>query len=260
MNRIRAILVDDEPRGIATLKKLLQLNCPQVDAIGTSSSADEAIEMIQQLQPQLVFLDIAMPGKNGLVMLQELGDLSFEVIFVSAHNNYMDQAFRFSAIDYLLKPVDEDQLIDAVNRAGKRIGTKSTDTGEGTDRIDLLLHNMEHRNAIQKMKLCIPSLKGFRVVLIQDIIYCMAKGNYTHFQFTDQTSIIASRPLNEYEELLSDSCFVRAHKSYLVNLEHVKEYIRGEGGSLLLTNGTEIEVSRRRKEELLQKMKQFYKF
>ncbi len=260
MNLIRTILVDDEPRGIASLRKLLQLNCPGIETVGTCSSADEAIEMIKQLQPQLVFLDIAMPGKNGMAMLQELGNLSFEVIFVSAHSSYINQAFRFSAVDYLLKPVDEDQLIEAVNRASKRVADKQVDTPATTERMSLLLHNMENRQTMQKMKLCIPSLKGFRVVLIQDIICCTARGNYTYFQLADQSSIIASRPLNEYEELLADSCFIRAHKSYLVNLEHIKEYIRGEGGSLLLSDGTEIEVSRRRKEELLQRMKQFYKF
>lgn len=260
MTPIRTILVDDEVRGIASLKKLLELNCPQIETVGTCSSADEAIAMIKELAPQLVFLDIAMPFKNGMAMLQELGELSFEVIFVSAHHNYMDQAFRFSAVDYLIKPVDEDQLIDAVNRAGKRIAQKQSKNNDEPGRMDLLLHNMEHRTAVQKMKICIPSLKGFRVLLIQDIICCTARGNYTHFQLADQTTLIASRPLNEYEELLADSSFVRAHKSYLVNLEHVKEYMRGEGGSLLLSDGTEIEVSRRRKEELIQRMKQFYKF
>jgi two-component system, LytTR family, response regulator len=258
MKPIRAILVDDEPRGLASLRKLLQLNCPQVEVIAACTSADEALAMIGDQDPDLVFLDIAMPGKNGIALLHELGEIRFQVIFISAHSNYMNQAFRFSAVDYLVKPVDEDQLIDAVARAAKRIAAEA---GAGEpQRMNLLLHNMEHRNALQKMKLCIPSLKGFQVLLIQDIICCTARGNYTYFQLADQSSVIASRPLNEYEELLSDSCFVRAHKSYLVNLEHVKEYIRGEGGSLVLSDGTEIEVSRRRKEELLQKIKQFYKF
>lgn len=260
MKPIRAILVDDEPRGLASLRKLLQLNCVQVEVIAACTSADEALTMIGELNPDLVFLDIAMPGKNGIALLHELGEIRFQVIFISAHSNYMNQAFRFSAVDYLVKPVDEDQLIDAVARAAKRIAANAEASAGEPHRMDLLLHNMEHRNALQKMKLCIPSLKGFRVLLIQDIICCTARGNYTYFQLVDQSSLIASRPLNEYEELLSDSCFVRAHKSYLVNLEHVKEYVRGEGGSLLLSDGTEIEVSRRRKEELLQKMKQFYKF
>ncbi len=261
MKPIRAILVDDEPRGVASLRKLLQLNCPEVEVIATCASADEAIEQINLLKPDLLFLDIAMPEKNGIALLSELGNIPFEVIFISAHSTYMNQAFHFSAVDYLLKPVDEDLLMEAVKRAEKRILQKEggqAQTSEPT--MDTLLHNIKNRNVVQKMKLCIPSLKGFQVVVIQDIICCIANGNYTSFQFINRPPILASKPLNEYEELLADSNFVRAHKSYLVNLEHVKEYIRGEGGSLLLSDGTEIEVSRRKKENLLNRMKGFYKF
>ncbi len=258
MKTIRAILVDDEPRGIASLRKLLQLNCPQVDITGTANSADEAIALIRESSPDLVFLDIAMPGKNGMALLQELGEIPFEVIFISAHSSYMQQAFRFSAVDYLLKPVDEDQLIAAVTRAARRLERREDPVVAGG--VELLIHNLEHRNAVQKMKICIPSLKGFRVLQIRDIICCIARGNYTLFQIAGAAPLMASRPLNEYEELLADGFFVRAHKSHLVNLEHVKEYMRGEGGLLILSDGTEIEVSRRRKEELLNRMKQFYKF
>jgi two-component system, LytTR family, response regulator len=255
MNKIKTILVDDEPRGITSLQKLLELNCPDVDIIAGCSSAEEAKEKINELHPQLIFLDIAMPGKTGFDLLKELGEINFEIIFVTAHNNYMVQAFHFSAVDYLLKPVEDELLVEAVKRAGKKIEEKS-----GNQQIETLLHNMQQKNGSPKMKLCIPSLKGFQVIEIQDIIYCEASGNYTNFHFTNHALICASKPIHEYEELLGDCSFVRIHKSFVVNLEHIKEYIRGEGGSIMLSNGHELEVSRRKKDMLMTKMKEYYKF
>lgn len=255
MNRIKTILVDDEPRGLASLQKLLQLNCPEVDVAACCNSAEEAKDVITQLHPQLVFLDIAMPGQTGLDLLRDLEEINFEIIFVTAHNNYMTQAFHFSAVDYLLKPVDDDLLVEAVKRATKRIEDKT-----GGQHIETFLHNIQHKGGSQKMKLCIPSLKGFQVVEIHDIIYCEASTNYTNFHFTNRASICASKPIHEYEDLLNDCNFVRIHKSFMVNLEHVKEYIRGEGGSVILSNGNEVEVSRRKKDLLMTKMKEYYKF
>jgi two-component system LytT family response regulator len=154
-----------------------------------------------------------------------------------------------------LKPVDEDLLIGAVSRAGKRIENNS-----GSKQIETFLYNAQHRNNPRKIKLCIPSLKGFQVVEINDIIYCEADSNYTNFHFTNRRAICASKPIHEYEAVLTDCNFVRIHKSFMVNLEHVKEYIRGEGGSIILSNGVEVEVSRRKKEMLMARMKEYYKF
>jgi len=255
MNKIKTILVDDEPRGLTSLQKLLQLNCEEVDVIGCCNSADEALERIASLHPQLIFLDIAMPETNGFELLRKLPAIDFEIIFVTAHNNYMTQAFHFSAVDYLLKPVEDDLLKEAVKRAGRRIEEKS-----GNQQIETFLFNMQNRNAPQKIKLCIPSLRGFQVVEISEIIYCEASSNYTNFHFTHRPVICASKPIHEYEELLADNNFVRIHKSFVVNLEHVKEYIRGEGGSVILSNGHEVEVSRRKKDLLMTRMKEYYKF
>ena len=249
MNKIKTILVDDEPRGLTSLKKLLQLNCPEADVIACCNSAEEAKEKIEQLHPHLIFLDIAMPGKTGFDLLKEFDHINFEIIFVTAHNTYMVQAFHFSAVDYLLKPVDDELLIEAVKRASKRVEQKNS-----AQPVETLLHNMGQKGSLQKLKLCIPSLKGFQVVDIPDIMYCEASGNYTNFHFTGHPVICASKPINEYEELLQDSNFVRIHKSFVVNLEHVKEYIRGEGGSVLLTNGQEVEVSKRNKEAFLKQL------
>lgn len=255
MDLIKTILVDDEPRGINSLQKLLELNCPDVRIIATSSSADEAIEQINTLKPNLVFLDIAMPAKSGLELLKEMKDFPFEIIFVTAHNKFMIEAFHFSAIDYLLKPVDDELLIDAVKRARKRIQEKS-----GSKPLETLLHNFREKKDARQMKLCIPSLKGFQVVQLEAILYAEASGNYTNFLFNNLPSICSSKPIHEYEEVLSDAGFLRIHKSFLINLVHVKEYLRGEGGTVILSNGMEIEVSRRKKDVFLSRMKDIYKF
>ncbi|MEO6253996.1 MAG: LytTR family DNA-binding domain-containing protein [Ferruginibacter sp.] len=255
MKKIKTLLVDDEPRGLTSLQLLLQMNCPEVEIIALCGSAEEAKEKIGSLQPELVFLDIAMPGKTGFDLLHDVREINFEIIFVTAHNNFMVQAFHFSAVDYLLKPIDDELLIEAVKRAAKRIEGKA-----GGQHIETLLHNIGHKNGSQKMKLCIPSLKGFQVIDIQDLVYCEASGNYTNFHFTNHPVICASKPIHEYEELLADCNFVRIHKSYTVNLEHIKEYVRGEGGTVIMSNGHEVEVSRRKKDILMTKMKTYYKF
>jgi two-component system, LytTR family, response regulator len=252
---LQTILVDDEPRGLNSMQKLLQLNCPDVNIVAACSSVDEAIEKINEWRPDLVFLDIAMPVKNGFDLLKELKEPHFEVIFVTAHNKFMIEAFHFSAIDYLLKPVEDDLLVDAVKRAKKRIAEKT-----GSKNIETFLHNVQQKQSPQNMKLCIPSLKGFQVVELDDILYAEASGNYTNFHFTKQHIVCTSKPIHEYEELLTDSGFVRIHKSYLVNLLHVKEYLRGEGGSVILSNNKEIEVARRKKDIFITKMKEFYKY
>lgn len=255
MNKIKTILVDDEPRGLSALQRLLEFNCPEVEIAGLCSSADEALVQIGALKPDLVFLDIAMPEKNGFDLLQEISPVNFEIIFVTAHDDFMLQAFRFSAVDYLLKPVENNLLVDAVRRAAKRIEEKSSGGN-----LETLLYNIRSKEGGQKMKMCITSLKGFQVVKLSDIIYCEASSNYTNFHFTDRPLICASKPIHEFEELLADSNFIRIHKSIVINLEHVKEYLRGEGGTVVLSNGQKVEVSRRKKESFIARMKEYYKY
>jgi two-component system LytT family response regulator len=154
-----------------------------------------------------------------------------------------------------MKPIDEDILIDAVRRAVKRVAMNSVNNNVST-----LLHNLQKAQVPQEMKLCIPSLKGFQVVELKDILYCEASGSYTNFFFIDKHSICTAKTIHDYEDLLEDAGFVRIHKSFLVNLLHVKEYLRGEGGSVILSNGHEVEVARRKKDLLIAKMKEYYKF
>lgn len=255
MNKIKTILVDDEPRGLSSLQRLLQYNCPEVEVIGICQDAIEAKEKISQLHPQLVFLDIAMPRKTGFDLLKDLSPVNFEIIFVTAHEKFMLQAFRFSAVDYLLKPVEDDLLSEAVKRVAGRIDGKTNDS-----HLETLLQNIRNKEGPQKMRLCIPSLKGYQVVNLSEIIYCEASGNYTNFHFTGKPLICSSKIIHEYETLLEDCGFVRIHKSFLVNMQHVEEYQRGEGGQVVLSNGDVVEVSRRKKDLLMTRMKEYYKF
>ena len=216
MKRIKSILIDDEPRGLSALEKLLEFHCPEVEVMQSCRRTSEAKSAIDKLHPELVFLDIEMPGKNGFELLDELPEIDFEIIFVTAHNDYTTQALHLSAVDYLLKPVDEGLLIEAVKRAGKRIGTKA-----GAAPVETFIHNMQQGGAQQKMKLCIPFSRGFQVVDIQKIIYIEADGNYSNIHFTDRPLICASKSIHEYATVLEDSNFVRIHKSFVVNLDHV---------------------------------------
>jgi len=253
--KIRCILIDDEPRGISTLQKMLELLCPDVEIVASCMHPDDAVEKIHQLKPDLIFLDIAMPGQKAFEMLEEIDDLFFEIIFVTAYNEFTEQALHLSAVDYLLKPVREDLLVEAVKRATQRISYKS-----GNKPLETLMHNMRHQAGPQRMKLCIPSTKGFEVIEIQNIIYIEADSNYSNFHLVNKHVICASKPMLEYATLLEDCNFIRIHKSYVINLDHVTNYLRGEGGSVMLTGGKEVEVSRRKKEMLMQRMKEYFRF
>jgi len=252
---IKAIIVDDEKLSRNTLKKLLEIYCPDVEVIAESDNVASATIQVMQLQPELVFLDVAMPGKNGIDFLKELDDIKFEVIFVTAHDKYILQAIRLAAVDYLQKPVDGQQLITAVSNAAKRIIQKSANY-----QVKTLLHNMQLKINQQEMQLCIPSLKGFQVVQVSDVIFCEAENTYTYIHFKDNKKTLASRPLMDYELLLEDSLFFRIHKSTLVNMKHIKEYQKGEGGFVTMTNGKQLEVSRRKKESFVTKMKEVFKY
>jgi two-component system LytT family response regulator len=252
---MKAILIDDEPDGIKTLQKLLGLHCPMVKVMATSTNAIDGLQQVVQQKPDVVFLDIQMPGKSGIEMISEFKDRDFEVIFVTAHNEYMLQALQYSAADYLLKPVDEDRLIEAVQRAERRL-----QEGKKEELRETLLYNISKAGQPSEMKLCLPTLKGFIILKLDDIVYCEAERSYTIFHLEDKKTVTVSKPLAEYESMLTGTSFFRVHKSFLINLRHVKEYQRGEGGIVIMSNNSEIEVSRRKKEQFLLKIKEVFKY
>ena len=253
---VTAIIVDDEILLLKSLEQLIKKYCPKIAVIAACNASVDAIEKVDTLKPQLLFLDINMPYKTGFELLQEIIHKNVEIIFVTAHNNYMQKAFQFSAIDYLLKPIDEDELILAVNRAIDKIEHKVANNN-----IETFFYNIKHQQtAPHQMKLCLPTNNGFNVVDVKDIIVCNADGPYTEFVFTNGKKFIVSKPLIEYDGLLEEQQFVRIHKSHLVNINHIVQYSKGEGGSVSLTNGMELEVSRRRKDVFLNVMKTVFKY
>jgi len=252
---MQAILVDDEQDGIRTLEKMLELHCPNVQIVATCSNAGVARQKIAQLSPDVVFLDIQMPGKSGLDLLTELPEKHFEIIFVTAHNEYMLQALQYSAADYLLKPVDEDRLVESVQRVERRLAA-----GKEEERRKALLHNLGKAGNPAEMRLCLPTMKGFMVLKLDEIIYCEAERSYTIFHLVDNRTVTVSKPLLEYDQVLQETSFLRIHKSFLINLNHVKEYQRGEGGLVIMSNNDEIEVSRRKKDMFLMKIREEFKY
>lgn len=252
---IKTVLIDDETRLLSSLQTMLKRNCPQLDVVAVCRSADEALIKIRETNPELVFLDIAMPGKDGFALLNEIGDIHFRIIFVSAHDEYSLRAFKFSTVDYLLKPVNEDDLVAAVKKAEQTILQEQTLRKS----IEALMYNLKPQTNTQEKKLCLATLTGFHVVNLPDIVYCEAEGPYTNFYLLNDKKICVSRPLVDYELLLNDDEFLRVHKSFLINLHHTREYRRGEGGVVILSNGAEIDVSRRKKDIFLEKIKDVFK-
>ena len=252
---MKAILVDDEPDGVKALQMMLGRHCPSVDIAAVCNNADTAKQQIEAIKPDVVFLDIQMPGKSGIEMIGELPEKKFEIIFVTAHNEYMLQALQYSAADYLLKPVDEDRLAEAVQRVEKRILE-----GKKEELTETLLYNIGKAGQPSEMRLCLPTMKGFIILKLEDILYCEAERSYTIFHLEDGKTVTVSRPLAEYETMLIDTPFFRVHKSFLINLHHVKEYQRGEGGTVIMSNKAEIEVSRRKKDLFLARIREIFKY
>jgi two-component system LytT family response regulator len=241
---IKAIIVDDEPNCCKTLSLLLNRYCPAVQVTGSYSNGIEALQAINTSSPDLVFLDIQMPRMNGFEMLEKLKTISFHLIFTTSYDQYALKAFRVSAIDYLLKPVDREELQNAVQKVVER------STIPVMEQLQILYQKALHpASAINKIAL--PTMEGLQMVLIDSIIYCSSEDNYTNLVLKNKTKIVVSRTLKEVEEMLEDHPFVRVHRSYLVNINEIEKYLRSDGGYLLMTDGSSIDVSRNKKEELL---------
>lgn len=247
---INTLLIDDEIHAIEAMHIMLSKYCPQINVLGHCKNAAEGMDGIRRMKPDLLFLDVEMPGMNGFEMLEQLAGEKPDVIFITAHDHYAIHAIRVSAMDYLLKPVDEEELIKAVQKAEERILQKTS-----SRQIEVLLTNIKGSDS-GFQKLAIPTLEGLDFIDIRDIMYCVADGNYTTIHTQQGARFIISKTLKETEELIHHPAFFRTHQSYLVHLHFIRQYIKGTGGVLLLQDGTQIPVARARKEAL---MKVIYK-
>jgi len=244
---IQAIIVDDEQHCIDRLSSLLrQFHAGTIQLLASVSSVKEGIKAIKEHQPGLIFLDVQIHDRTGFDLLRECGSINFKVIFTTAYDKFAIQAIKFSAIGYLLKPIDEDDLQEALNKL-QEISTEQTSLMAGVIENNLQQH-------AKKKRLTIPTGNELLFLNIEDIIRCHSDVNYTTIFKTDKQKIVVAKTLKEFEELLSDQNFFRVHNSDLINLNYIKSYNKGKGGSVLLTDGTELEVSTRRKEDFLKKM------
>jgi two-component system, LytTR family, response regulator len=244
---ITAIVVDDEPDCCESLVILLERYCPEVKVLDICYSAEAAIQSIREHEPKILFLDIEMPFMNGFELLEKLGTINFELIFTTSYDQYAIKAIRFSALDYLLKPIDREELQKSVQKAVQR------NQHPIPQQLEMLLQKLKHP-AIPINRIAIPTMEGFQLLAVESIISCEAENNYTYLFLKDKRKLIASRSLKEIEEILEDYPFVRIHHSHIVNINEVEKYIKGEGGYLIMSDGTSISVSRSRKELLLKKL------
>ena len=244
---IKAIIVDDEPYSCESLATLLERYCPAVKVADICYSGEDALKAIEEQQPQIVFLDIEMPKMNGFEILEKLSEIHFEIIFTTSYDQYAIKAIRFSALDYLLKPIDREELQRAVLKVTQRLHQPLP------QQLEILLQKLHHPVSSMQ-KIALPTMEGLQMVDVNSIISCASESNYTIFLLKNKQKLIASRILKDIEEMLGEYSFFRVHHSYLVNLNEVNKYIKGEGGYLIMSDGSTIDVSRSRKESLLKKL------
>lgn len=246
---IKAVIIDDEQHCIDRLTTLLSKSCSDtVELLAGVKSVEEGLAAIKTYKPQLVFLDIEIGNKTGFDLLKQLPEINFEVIFTTAYDKYAVQAFKFSAIDYLLKPIDADELQAAIKRFNDRVSQKDI-----AGKFDALFHNLKNIQSSSK-KICVPVLSGLVFIQTDDIIRCESSVNYTTLFLKDKQKLLVAKTLKEFEELLTGYNFYRVHNSHLINLAYIKMYNKGKGGTVTMTDGSEIEVSTRRKDDFLKQL------
>ena len=243
---IRTAIVDDEIKGRLYLRQLCERFVPEIEIVGEAANTLEAGQLVEIQQPDLVFLDIEIPGQSGIEWLRSLPQIQFDVIFVTAFNQYAVEAFRLGAVDYLLKPVNHDELRQAVQRVMDRRSRPET---------KVVLKEALQSFGASFSKITIPALNGFEFIDFKEIIFLESDSNYTVIHLLGGKKITATRTLGDFEELLESHGFFRVHKSHIIRLEAIRKYIKGEGGTVVMEGGTEIDVSRRKKEAFLERIK-----
>jgi two-component system LytT family response regulator len=247
---INAIIIDDERHSCDALQMLLNKCCPHVQVVAICYSGEDGLKKIDELKPQLVFLDIEMPYMNGFQMLEQLQAINFEVIFTTSYDQYAITAFKFSALDYLLKPVDREELEKAMQKVSIKINPPIS------QQLEILLQRI-NQPAAPVQRIALPTMQGLEFVPVDSIISCSSSNNYTEFFLKDKKKLLVSRTLKEAEDMLADHSFLRVHNSHIVNLNAITRYVKGEGGYLVMADGSTVDVSRSRKELLMQKLQPY---
>jgi two-component system LytT family response regulator len=248
----KAVIVDDENRSVETLKSIIQQFCSdEVEVTGSANSVQEAYPLILATSPDIVFLDVEMPHGSGFDLLEKFTKPTFEVVFTTGFDHYAVTAIKFSALDYLLKPINIEEVREAISKAKKRIEGKHTQQN-----LEHLIKNLRYpRDKTNKIPISV--VNGFQFVPVNTIIYCEADDDYTYIHLVDNQKLTVSKNIKEFEDILANYDFFRTHHSYLVNRDYIRRYVKGEGGTILTEQGNELPVSRRRKAEFLEWLNSF---
>ena len=237
MSKIKTLLVDDEPISTKHLKALLEKYAPDIDVIASANNIENALEKIYTLKPELIFLDIELAGESGFDLLKQCEIKKFEVIFVTAHNQFGIEAVKAHALDYILKPINKVELLISIENAVRVIQAKKSSTNEKSS-----------------TRISLPTMEGLTFIEVKDIVFIESEGRYTRFHLNNDSKLLVSKNLGEYEEEMEKKGFARIHHSYIVNLAYVEKYIRGRGGYVVLKNGKSLDVSTRKKDDFFDKI------
>jgi two-component system, LytTR family, response regulator len=250
-HNLLTVIIDDEPDAVDFITSIVKEYCPDLEVAGKAHSAEEGVKVIKEIKPDLVFLDVEMPNGTGFDLLTHFPDKRFDVIFITAFNHYAIKAIKFSAVDYILKPININEFIGAVKKV---IHKHRTDSFMDNDNFEILLENIKSGHPT---RLVIPTSDGREYLNPNDIIRIEADRSYSWFYITGKRKILVSKHLKEFQEILSDRNFFRPHNSHLVNIDFVKKYIRHDGGYIEMSDGSQVPVSRNRRDLFLAHMSRY---
>ena len=242
---LKAIIIDDEPDCVKLLALQLKMYCQKVEVVAECTSSEAGLLQIKAMQPDLVFLDIEMPVMNGFQLLEKIGAINFSLVFVTAYDQFAVKAFRFNAMDYLLKPIDGKDLKVAVEKALQQ--------KPFPQQLQLLKQQLHGGEKYHPDKIALPYQNGVTFTEVKNILYCEAENNYTRFYVVGGQQCVVSKTLGDIQEVLEERNFLRVHRQYLINLDHIKKYVRGEGNYLIMSNDENIPMARNKKEKLVER-------
>jgi two-component system LytT family response regulator len=245
---IRTIIIEDEVKSRELLQSLIEKNCPNISIVALAENVEQGVEAIKKHEPNLVFLDITMPDGTGFDLLSKAGNANFDVIFTTATDKFALKAIKYSALDYLLKPIDPEELKNAVSKISDKKFAQNT-----LDNLSFLLQNLKRADE-NYSKITLPTGNAYEIVNIKDIIRCEAEGSYTHFFLASGKKFLVSASLKHYEDLLPTDDFIRVHHQHLINMHHVIRFLKVDGGYAVMSDNTQVEISRRKKDAFLARL------